>query len=71
MALALDSRNIGEGQFHEALGRYAFTDIYKKKLDSLRNLLSAGAGVGIEQVVYDLGNGVQAFESVPTAISCC
>jgi hypothetical protein len=30
MALDLDSKNIGEGQFHEALGRYAFTDIYKK-----------------------------------------
>ena len=34
------------------------------------NLLSAGAGVGIEQVVYELGNGVQALESVPTVIFC-
>jgi len=70
VALALDSKNIGEGQFHETLGRYAFTDIYKKKLDSLGNLLSAGAGVGIEKVVNELGNGVQALESVPTAIFC-
>lgn len=42
------------------------TDMYKDKIEKLKVLLDEGASE--KRVVLELGNGVEAFESVPTAI---
>ena len=47
------------------LTRFAQDDLYRQKLSNIKTFLS---GVDIQDVINVLGNGIEAFNSVPTAI---
>jgi len=53
--------------FIEKIINYARNDIYKEKLEKAKVLLTQG---GESDVISNLGNSVEAFNSVPTAIFC-
>ena len=55
-------------EFVEELLGQAQADIYKRKLAAIRAFLSRGSRPSRKEVVRTLGNGVEAFNSVPTAI---
>ncbi|MEC4685769.1 MAG: ADP-ribosylglycohydrolase family protein [Nitrospirota bacterium] len=55
-----------ERDFPEKLKEFTRVDIYRKKMDALKELLDKLEDR--EQVVRELGNGIEAFNSVPTAI---
>ncbi len=52
-------------RFLQGLSQFVHHEIYKKKLELVRLLL---AQTNKARVVSELGNGIEAFESVPTAI---
>jgi len=51
--------------FLAELNRFAEHEIYQKKLRTIEKLLG---GADKSEVIAELGNGIEAFESVPTAI---
>jgi poly(ADP-ribose) glycohydrolase ARH3 len=53
--------------FLARLTAYIQDEVYKQKLDIVRRLL---AGVDRSRVAVELGNGIEAFNSVPAAIYC-
>jgi poly(ADP-ribose) glycohydrolase ARH3 len=55
-----------EKDFPEKLKEFTRVDIYRKKIDVLKKLLDKREGR--ERVVRELGNGIEAFNSVPAAI---
>lgn len=55
-----------EQDFPEKLKEFAGADVYRKKIDVLEKLLDKKEDR--ERVVRELGNGIEAFNSVPTAI---
>lgn len=63
-AVALALRE--EDNFLDKLIDFTVTDIYKKKLEDCRLLLSRKERK--EEIISKLGNGIEAFNSVPTAI---
>jgi len=56
----------GEKDLPEKLKEFTGVDIYRKKMDVLEKLLDKKEDR--ERVVRELGNGIEAFNSVPTAI---
>ncbi|MCD6504576.1 ADP-ribosylglycohydrolase family protein [Candidatus Bathyarchaeota archaeon] len=50
----------------DLIGKIARTEVFRRKLQAVRELLTKK--VDREEVVEKLGNGVEAFNSVPTAI---
>ncbi|RLI26097.1 hypothetical protein DRO58_05820 [Candidatus Bathyarchaeota archaeon] len=56
----------GETLLDDLVDRIAKTEVFKSKLQAVRELLAKGASRG--EVVKRLGNGAEAFNSVPTAI---
>ncbi len=55
-----------EQDFPEKLKEFTRVDIYRRKMDALKELLDKLEDR--ERVVRELGNGIEAFNSVPTAI---
>lgn len=53
------------GKFLEELDNFIEHVVYKKKLKKMKGLLG---GANKSKVVWELGNGIEAFNSVPTAI---
>ena len=53
------------GDLLSSLIQFAQDDLYKQKLNMIRTFLS---GADIKEVINGLGNGIEAFNSVPTAI---
>ena len=69
LALQLDPATaIDVGAFLNSLGTYARSLVFQRKLEDARHLLALGADSERKDVVARLGNGIEAFESVPTAI---
>ncbi|MHA1606612.1 MAG: ADP-ribosylglycohydrolase family protein [Candidatus Freyarchaeota archaeon] len=68
VALAVRSKppKLNPYDFLEELESFTVEDVYRSKLKAARRLL--GEGAGKRRVVSSLGNSVEAFESVPTAI---
>ena len=64
-AIALAVREAREEMLNQ-LKRFAHHELYKRKLMRVERLLQTKAGSG--EVVAELGNGMAAFDSVPTAI---
>jgi len=50
----------------DLIGKIVRTEVFRRKLQAVRELLTKK--VDREEVVEKLGNGVEAFNSVPTAI---
>ena len=70
VAKALTTRvdeEVDAGDFVEQLVSIVSTDIYRRKLKRIRELLEQE---DLSRVVRELGNSVEAFNSVPTAIYC-
>ena len=59
---------INHGAFLDTLQAYVDTAAYREKLEQTRRLLVLGEHAGREEVVEQLGNGIEALNSVPTAI---
>ena len=59
---------INHGAFLDALQAYAGTVAYQEKIEQTRRLLDLGEQVGREEVVAQLGNGIEGLNSVPTAV---
>ncbi|VAX30325.1 hypothetical protein MNBD_NITROSPIRAE02-1339, partial [hydrothermal vent metagenome] len=57
-----------EQNFPDRLREFTRVDVYRKKMDVLEELLDKKEDR--ERVVRELGNGIEAFNSVPTAIFC-
>jgi len=69
IALAINSGPcLNRDYFLEKLDDFAEHDVYKKKLKTIESLL--GLRPSRSKVVKELGNGIEAFNSVPTAIYC-
>jgi poly(ADP-ribose) glycohydrolase ARH3 len=66
LAVLADPRNIKTNEFIGALRIFTKPGPYQEKLKIIIRFLDEGAGR--EQVVKELGNGVEAVNSVPTAI---
>jgi len=66
IALAINTNLIDRDVFLEELENFVKTDVYKGKIKKIRKLLSVKADR--TAVVKGLGNGIEAFNSVPTAI---
>jgi poly(ADP-ribose) glycohydrolase ARH3 len=47
------------------LARFSHDDLYRQKMSAIKTFLS---GADIQKVINGLGNGIEAFNSVPTAI---
>ncbi len=54
-----------DSEFLSALSSFTEDDVYSHKLRAIRELVGAGSR---QKVVEELGHGVEAFQSVPTAI---
>ena len=71
IALALrqdPTGNIDRDAFLDALQTHVHSPVFQQKLQRTKELLALGDGSGREAVISRLGNGIEAFESVPTAI---
>ena len=69
LALRLDpNKGVDAEEFTEALVSYVPNLAYQYKLESLRQLLAAGGRIDRKEVIEALGNRIEAFNSVPTAI---
>ena len=55
-------------EFLHWLRPHANTPVFQAALDRVEQLLKANGGAGLEAVIDQLGNGIKASESVPTAI---
>ncbi len=58
--------NVRKHEFIEELKRFTHYDLYRKKLGIAHKLLDTGAER--YEVVRQLGNGIEAYNSVPTAV---
>ncbi len=56
----------GEEKFLEKLEKFVGEDIFRSKIDKMKELLKSRPGK--QEVVRELGHGIEAFNSVPTAI---
>ena len=65
LAAAADAGDLREREFLPALADFTEQDAYRDKLRLIGELLGAGSR---ERVVAELGHGVEALQSVPTAI---
>ena len=66
LATSLESPSaLDPSDFLAKLRSFAQQEVYKQKLDSMKELL---ANPDKSKVVAELGNGIEAFNSVPTAI---
>ncbi|MEM2360544.1 MAG: ADP-ribosylglycohydrolase family protein [Candidatus Jordarchaeales archaeon] len=68
LAVAAKPPNLNPREFLEMLRSFAREEVYREALGSAVRLLDEGADR--RKVVSVLGNGVEAFRSVPTAIYC-
>lgn len=66
MAAVTDPSELDRLEFISALRRDATSDVYAGKLAKVEEFLREGATRG--QIISELGNGSEAFNSVPTAI---
>jgi len=67
LAAQTEKGQLNPEDFLERLMRYARNDVYKEKLLKAKVLLARGKE---DDVIRNLGNSVEAFNSVPTAIFC-
>lgn len=65
LAAAADPGSLRDREFLSALSNFAEHDVYRDKLHAIGKLLGTGDR---QRVVEELGHGVEAFQSVPTAI---
>ena len=71
IALALRQQSSGpidRCAFLDSLSEHVRSGVYRQKLERARCLLARGEPDGQRSVIAQLGNGISAFESVPTAI---
>jgi len=66
MAVNLKGENFKKYEFLKELLSFTRVGIYQKKLEAMKSLLDEGAPRG--KVIRELGNGVEAMNSVPAAI---
>lgn len=66
IAVNLTPESFDPQVFVDKLYKIVKEDMYRKKLDSIRKFLRKGAEE--VRVIEELGNGIAAFDSVPTAI---
>ncbi|MBI5966431.1 MAG: ADP-ribosylglycohydrolase family protein [Deltaproteobacteria bacterium] len=66
MAVNLKAENFNKYEFLKELMNFTRVGIYQKKLEAMKSLLDEGAPRG--KVIRELGNGVEAMNSVPAAI---
>ena len=59
---------VRDQDFLDELDARARSPIFQEKLGQTRSLLPAAGPTGRDEVVARLGHGIEAFESVPTAI---
>jgi len=62
------SEAINAKKFLDELNRVVSHEIYRKKLVIISDLLTETPGPGFSDLVARLGNGIEAYNSVPTAI---
>ena len=62
------SEPVDSGAFLDRLSERVHSGVYQQKLERARSLLARGEPEGRRSVIAQLGNGISAFESVPTAI---
>ena len=67
LAVQIEKREFEPEAFIDEVIKYARNDIYKEKLEKAKDLLAQGRE---DDVIRYLGNSVEAFNSVPTAIFC-
>jgi poly(ADP-ribose) glycohydrolase ARH3 len=70
VALALNADSLsrlGSHIFLEKLKNFTHNEVYKRKLEKMEKLLGETDKV---RVARELGNGIEAYNSVPTAIYC-
>lgn len=66
LAMHLESAaTFDQREFLDRLNQFVYHEVYKQKLKQVRLLLSE---TDKARVVAELGNGIEAFESVPTAV---
>jgi len=58
---------LGRRDFLAKLAGYVSTEVYKEKLNRIESLLNESDK---GKIISELGNGIEAFNSVPTAIYC-
>ena len=69
VALALrQAGGIDRGAFVAELREHVRTPVFRQKLQRINGLLTVTGGSDRAAVIDQLGNGIEAFESVPTAI---
>lgn len=66
MAVNLKAENFNKYEFLKELMNFTRVGIYQKKLEAMKSLLDEDAPRG--KVIRELGNGVEAMNSVPAAI---
>ncbi|MDI6806539.1 MAG: ADP-ribosylglycohydrolase family protein [Candidatus Aenigmarchaeota archaeon] len=66
LAVKNEPKELDRYEFLKKLGDFVEVDLYREKLEVMKKLLKEGAGKA--KVVRELGNGVEAFNSVPIAI---
>mgnify|MGYP000120726550 CR=1 FL=1 len=67
LAVQIEKREFEPEAFIDEVIKYARNEIYKEKLEKAKDLLAQGRE---DDVIRYLGNSVEAFNSVPTAIFC-
>jgi len=69
VALALQTKtsNLEPGEFLDKIAQFTRNKVYKEKLEKARALLPVEDK---QEIIRNLGNTVEAFNSVPTAIYC-
>ncbi len=65
LATNLKPQTFDRNSFLAKIADYVQDEVYKQKLGRMKGLF---AGTGRDRVVVELGNGIEAFNSVPTAI---